>query len=496
MPSVLRLSLLLVVLAPAALAAQAQADVRVDEVEGMTREGPGIHALVIGITDYPNIPKEQRPRYAEQDAELFHIALQKSPLAPSLRNVTILPNSAARRRDILEAVRTIGAEAGPDDLLYIFFSGYGILDSLNRGFIMPFDADPAFPEHNGIRVEHFVEQIATSTQARNIVLLVDASHEGSITRPVLDAFNRYFGRRDGNYVALLSAGDGQRSFEDPNFEYGLFTWYLAEALEGSADRAQSGNQDGFVTMRELYRHIVDRVEDRADQAFGAIQTPIISPDYDPLFLPVDFGIIGDLPPRLQPEDIERHLERAGRLEQAQDYHGAGQAYTRVLEIDPDHEQARDRLGFILQDHLFEYERARTVISYWVDRRDAGGEKLVSYAQTLLTTERFEQHEAFVAGLLANDEFNQRLEVVLRALQIANFVALEMHERAFSSLASLVAELSSRSRSFAIDWSFRGTIHFIEENDTFGTHQAWLVEFFDALETETDSDLINRIRSMR
>ncbi len=490
MRTAIRLLLILAVMTPTEVGSQQGAP------DDTMPAPPGVHALIIGIADYAKFPSEQRLRYAHRDAQLFHDVLQTSPLAPSLKGVTLLSNSSAGRRAILDAVRTLGSAAGPDDLLYVFFSGHGILDSSGRAFIMPADADPALPEHNGIRVDHFVELIAASTQSRSIVLLIDASREADIAPAVLNAFSKHFGARDGNYIALLSARGGQRSYEDPNFESGLFTWYLVEGLEGRADLGKTGNQDGLVTMRELYRHVVEQVEDRAEQAFRKIQTPIIWSDYDPLFLPASFGAVNTLPDTLSPEDIGRHLERAARLEEAQDYHGASQAYERVLELDSDHPHARSRLGFILEEYLFEYEEARTVISYWVDRADTEPDKLAEYAQTLFTTERFEEHEAFVSGLLATGDFDERLEIVLRALQIANFVALDMDDRAFSSLASLVAELSRRHKSFTTDWSFGGVKHFIKENERFGTHQAWLVEVFDALESEKGDDLINRIRSMR
>ncbi|MDH5643036.1 MAG: hypothetical protein OEY63_02460, partial [Gemmatimonadota bacterium] len=114
------------------------------------------------------------------------------------------------------------------------------------------------------------------------------------------------------------------------------------------------------------------------------------------------------------------------------------------------------------------------------------------------TGRYDEFEAFVVGLLADNALDERLAIVTRALRVANFIALDEEERAFRSLASLVAELSRyQSSDFQTEWTFLGALEYIGKNErTFGTHRGWINEFLFTLQAERGVGLINSIRAMR
>lgn len=83
---------------------------------------------------------------------------------------------------------------------------------------------------------------------------------GNITRSFNKAWEDAFLGEDALSLAFLSASSNQRSFEDPNLGYGLFTYYLVQGMKGAADKTTIANKDDVVTAGELYRYILDKVE--------------------------------------------------------------------------------------------------------------------------------------------------------------------------------------------------------------------------------------------
>jgi uncharacterized caspase-like protein len=71
-------------------------------------------------------------------------------------------------------------------------------------------------------------------------------------------------------VIITASGPNEVALELPNLGHGVFTYYVLEGLKGKADR----NNDGLVTVSELYEFVEDQVDSTARRA-GGRQRPLM-----------------------------------------------------------------------------------------------------------------------------------------------------------------------------------------------------------------------------
>ncbi|MEA2092039.1 MAG: hypothetical protein U9O83_06710, partial [Campylobacterota bacterium] len=76
---------------------------------------------------------------------------------------------------------------------------------------------------------------------------------------------------DGSGRVIITASrPNERSFEVDTFGHGIFTYYLLDALKGSADMNRNNN----ITLHELYTYLEERVSEKA-QDIGGAQHPMM-----------------------------------------------------------------------------------------------------------------------------------------------------------------------------------------------------------------------------
>ena len=250
------------------------------------------YALVIGISSYPNFPKEQRLKWADADAQDFAEFLTR-PVGGGFRseNITLLKNAGATREAIFRSINLLGRRVTSDDQFYLFFAGHSIRDDLERAYFMPVDASVMLPSALGIRPDELLLEVRQRITAKTIAIFIDACQSASVyengtprdgsegvTKELIDAWQRLHKAAPSGEVGFFSATSVQRSWEDDDLKHGVFTYFLLKGLAGAADQAPYGNNDNIVTSGELNRYLVATVSDYTKNKF-AEQTPIVSPDF-------------------------------------------------------------------------------------------------------------------------------------------------------------------------------------------------------------------------
>lgn len=140
--------------------------------------------MLIGINDYAS-PSLVNLRGAINDVELIEQILHKQYGFPT-ENLTILRDEQASRAAILQTLRDSVAASGPEDFLYVHFSGHGAqVQDLNGderdGFDETLVAQDSRTE--GVldilddEISELIEPLASRA-----VFVVDACHSGTITR--------------------------------------------------------------------------------------------------------------------------------------------------------------------------------------------------------------------------------------------------------------------------------------------------------------------------
>ena len=244
-----------------------------------------VWGVFVGVSTYQQA--ELNLKYAHKDAESLHqfFVTQFQGKIPA-DHFKVLTNEKASRGNLLRAVKEVLRRAQPEDLVIMSLAMHGLLDTSGQDlYFMTHDADPNFPEDDGISREDIIRQIRSS-KARKIVLLLDACHTGafassssllamrSADESDINRLLGAMGRAQDGIAVLSSSSAAERSQEGEKFcgGHGSFTCGLLNGLQGAADH----NRNGLVELRELYDFTYRAVKTSTD----GYQNPSIDGRYD------------------------------------------------------------------------------------------------------------------------------------------------------------------------------------------------------------------------
>lgn len=242
---------------------------------GNGTSAPDYWAVIVGVGDYPTGSGLVDLQYTDDDAYDVRDALLGGSNWQS-SHITMLIDEAATKLDIQEAIEDMGNKGGPDDVFLFYFSGHGgnvkdmspldEADDLDE-VLCPFDYDPADPE-TAINDDELGSWLAT-LPGQPVLVALDTCYSGGMVKgsparvkgfgeamsPLEgDGFSKdLYGLIDG--VVLTACDDDEVSYEDPILQNGVFTHYLVEGLDGSAD----ANNDNLISMEEAFAYLYWRV---------------------------------------------------------------------------------------------------------------------------------------------------------------------------------------------------------------------------------------------
>jgi hypothetical protein len=264
-----------------------------------------LHGLVVGLNDYSRsavkggkplkAPQSGPPAAGPQSPPVLKsnpLHNLKTPLgdAKAMREawlvqkrllyedvqIDLLPEGkeVVGRVMILDKLKQLAARVGPDDQVFLFFAGHGILleQGGKKGFVFCCqDFDQARPAETGIGARELFEALA-KIPGRKVVFL-DACRSGDVAgQPARDL------TPGGRGPVILAACDrGECSYEIKGEPNALFAKALLEAMGerfGCADR----NKDDHLDARELYDYAAQRVPELLkEKKLSVVQTPARSP---------------------------------------------------------------------------------------------------------------------------------------------------------------------------------------------------------------------------
>lgn len=151
---------------------------------------PSKHALLIGIDAYPKLDAGRQLRGCCNDVAAMAVLLQQC-FQFKADDITLLRNEQATQLGIRTALNRLVARIGPDDIVFIHFSGHGsqVIDvhhdeaSGKDNTIVPYDSGRAPQPNRDIlddELHAWLAQISAVTPYTT--LLFDSCHSGSIVR--------------------------------------------------------------------------------------------------------------------------------------------------------------------------------------------------------------------------------------------------------------------------------------------------------------------------
>ena len=252
----------------------------------------GRWAVVVGISDYKydtrKDPIKGIPdlRYASRDATAFADFL-KSPAGGAFApdHVMLLTDRKATVKQIRKGIGDFLAQSLEDDLVIIFFAGHGTPDPTNPNnlYLLAYDTEPGNYYGTALPMWEFDIALNRTIHSKRVFLFVDACRSagvgGTRAKSVSESFNKYMAKlaasKEGITKITASRSD-ELSLEKkfPEGGHGLFTYYLLKGLKGEAD----DNSDGFVTMKEAYDYLYDRVRSESRHSQNPWASAYVSDD--------------------------------------------------------------------------------------------------------------------------------------------------------------------------------------------------------------------------
>jgi Flp pilus assembly protein TadD len=268
------------------LFAQLTRDLRIESAEppNPMKDRGTRWAVVIGISSYEYLPPAAQLHYAHRDAEDFAGFLRSyAGGALPADHIRLLENENATLAEIRAHLETwLVSSAGPEDIVYVFFAGHGVLDDNDDGYFVAYDSDPQNLHATAMAFQDMDRTLSTRLRANLVVLVADACHTGrlgwstyapGLSSRAADPLAK-IGQGDRSFLKLLSTRPSERSFEDQRFGggHGVFSQVLLEGLNGAADL----NGDHVVSASETIDYLSRRVPELTD----ALQHPRVAGTFD------------------------------------------------------------------------------------------------------------------------------------------------------------------------------------------------------------------------
>jgi len=164
----------------------------------------------------------------------------------------------------------------------------------------------------------------------------------------------------------------------------------------------------------------------------------------------------------------------------------------VLEVYSDFRPAYERARFLEQEVLFNYQRALKLNESWLERNPNDAAALAGFTETQFTTGNFEECARRISAVLSDDQIDAKTNISLRALEIANLIALNRSAEISARIKSLVEVVESQPGDFKIQRSFAGIGHFIDANPQFAANKTWLIQLFAAMGGENREAILKQL----
>jgi uncharacterized caspase-like protein len=235
-------------------------------------------ALLVGIAKYPSVEGFEIKQLEAPVKDVKALAaFLKDPQKGGFEadHVFTLTDEEATREEILGTFEDIAGRAGPNDMVIFYFSGHGTRHiKRETTYLIPYDHDLRRLGTTCIDFDDLAADIQ-DMEANKVVVILDACHAGGVkptgaretastglAERLLEMFQESEGR-----ALLLSSDESEVSWETE--EYGIFTHFLLEGLDGKADE----NDDGIVTFTEAAQYVEDEVPKYTHDKFPGVQRP-------------------------------------------------------------------------------------------------------------------------------------------------------------------------------------------------------------------------------
>ncbi|MEZ4869691.1 MAG: caspase family protein [Caldilineaceae bacterium] len=197
-----------------------------------------------------------------EDANALASVLKDSQIG-KFDNVDVVSNKSSQL--ILEAIADFYAQKNRDDLLLLYFTGHGVLDTGGHLYLAASNTKRNILRATGVPARFITEEM-DNCRSRRQLLILDCCHSGAFSRGSKGTIGQAIGtaslfQGNGYGRVVLTATDAtQYAWEDDSItgegKRSIFTEYIVNGLQtGKADL----NGDGTITVDELYDYVYEKI---------------------------------------------------------------------------------------------------------------------------------------------------------------------------------------------------------------------------------------------
>jgi tetratricopeptide (TPR) repeat protein/uncharacterized caspase-like protein len=230
---------------------------------------PNFYAVVIGVSQFENLPKGDWLEFANRDAQTFYdfITSPRGRAFPP-ENVFLLTDKEALNQAIRSRLgSTLAKKIKAEDTVYIFIATHGTVEkeAAKEGYLMAYDSDREDLYTSAMAMRELGNIMQNRLKnAKRIFLFADVCRAGKLGQ-VQGAVNRYIedASSKAETMGLLASRPNEFSRESDQWGggHGVFTYYLLKGLMGEADT----DKDNTVTAAELVSYLQSHVEDATER---------------------------------------------------------------------------------------------------------------------------------------------------------------------------------------------------------------------------------------
>ncbi|MCI0339347.1 MAG: SUMF1/EgtB/PvdO family nonheme iron enzyme [Acidobacteria bacterium] len=214
------------------------------------------YAILIGSGRFDNEPKLTPLKCPERDVDGMREIMAATELGAFGETFVF---KDAENHTVLRRIEEVLADATGDDQVLVYYSGHGETDLPGRLYLATTNTEVRRLVSTSIPVETlrlFIENSA----CRKIILILDCCYGGAVgksfSRGSVDEKLKELARGSGVYILTASTAS-QTAQEREGDDYGLLTKHIISGIkQGAADV----NDDGFVSMDDLYSYVFAKVK--------------------------------------------------------------------------------------------------------------------------------------------------------------------------------------------------------------------------------------------
>ena len=227
------------------------------------------HAVVIGVANYRNVCPPLPEAVLNDARDVAAVLTSSAYCGYEPHNVHLLLDGDATLARIRTALASVAETSGPDDTVFIFFSGHGarLGDPADpESALLPVECDGRTTETTSLSETEFSSALRRIS-AQRLLVLIDACHSGGAgsfksrgeeASPAFGYSEKSLGRlaQGTGRVLIASSRASEDSIVFSNARNSVFTTHLLDALRG---RARTSG-DGVIRVFEIFNHVAEMVK--------------------------------------------------------------------------------------------------------------------------------------------------------------------------------------------------------------------------------------------